>query len=134
MPLCLYVPRRTEPKLPVPSSSCSSRSLRLRLNTSSVRGTRSYIFSISLETGTDIAISGGGRTAHQHIGTMSPATKQTAVNKLDRGLKLCIELYQDSSPRHSGTASVNKRPQFYLPSISLSTSGMRHACLYSPAT
>jgi len=36
------------------------------------------------------------------------------------------------SLKRSGMARVNDGSQFYLPPTRLSTSGMNHACLYSP--
>ena len=47
---------------------------------------------------------------------------------------ICIALYHDSSLKRSGMAHVNEGSQFYLPPTRLSTSGMNHTCLYSPAT
>jgi len=40
---------------------------------------------------------------------------------------------KDSSLKCSGMALVNEESQFYLPPTGLSTSGMNHTCLYSPA-
>ena len=48
-------------------------------------------------------------------------------------MSICIALYHDSSLKRSGMAHVNEGSQFYLPPTRLSTSGMNHTCLYSPA-
>jgi len=39
----------------------------------------------------------------------------------------------NSPPRRSGMARVNEGSQFYVPPTRLSTTGMNHTCLYSPA-
>jgi len=40
---------------------------------------------------------------------------------------------RNSSLKRSDMARVNEGSQFYLPPTRLSTSGMSHTCLYSPA-
>jgi len=40
---------------------------------------------------------------------------------------------RNSSLKRSGMARVNEGSQFYLPPTPLSTRGMNHTCLYSPA-
>jgi len=68
----------------------------------------------------------------QYIFTVPPLSILKEAYSLKKAY-LYSAYYELLISRRSGMARVNERSQFYLLATHLSTSGMNHTCLYSPA-